>query len=458
MGVSAAPVGASRGQTLTFEAPSDLLDAHARPAALTKLQSLGVHSLRLVLYWQDVAPQANSATAPKVDLTDPASYSWGEYDPVIAAAAQRHWSVLLTVSGPVPRWATASRKDHVTRPDPLSFQRFMTAVGRHYGSRVSLFAIWNEPNHPFFLMPQFDARHQPASPRIYRALFQAGYAGLRAAGLAHPRVLMGETAPTGTDTGAGKHDVAPLAFLRGALCLNSRYQKASSCSQLPAYGYAHHAYTSNAGPYYVSPITDDVQLGTLSRLTRALDLAARAHAIRAHMSVYLTEFGWQSKPNLYGLPVSTQAEFDALSERIAYLNPRVASFSQYLLRDDRIGGPPGSSVHGGYVGFQTGLEYLNGRPKPLYNGFRLPLVVLRQGSRLALWGLVRPARAVTHVQVLVRNRGSRRFSVLARSVATSATGYWTLHSGDLAAQQLEVRWRSPGGVLYTGAPIAPYRR
>ena len=52
----------------------------------------------------------------------------------------------------------------------------MTAVGRHYGSEVSLYSIWNEPNHPAFLLPQFNANGTPASPRIYRGLFEAAYA------------------------------------------------------------------------------------------------------------------------------------------------------------------------------------------------------------------------------------------------------------------------------------------
>ena len=75
----------------------------------------------------------------------------------------------------------------------------------------------------------------------------------------------------------------------------------------------------------------------------------------------------QSKPNKQlGVPVAQQAEYDAIAEQIAWSNPRVVAFSQYLLRDDPLGGAPGSSVHGGSVGFQTGLEYVNGKPKPLY--------------------------------------------------------------------------------------------
>src|SRR5207245_3460492 len=104
--------------------------------------------------------------------------------------------------------------------------------------------------------PQFASNGTPASPRIYRALYQAAYSGLQAAGIAKPQILFGETAPTGYATvnvrregsRALLHDVAPLAFLRGALCLNPHYRKSSSCGLLPAAGFAHHAYTNAAGP------------------------------------------------------------------------------------------------------------------------------------------------------------------------------------------------------------------
>jgi hypothetical protein len=463
LAAGAAPALASHNQITFMEAPRDLLSPKTRPAAIVKLQSLGVHALRVVLYWQDVAPNASRRQAPShFDPTNPAGYSWGQYDGEIAAAQQLHWPVLLTVSGPVPRWATASRRDNVTHPLPLQYQRFMTAVARHFGPAVSTYAIWNEPNHPFFLRPQFNANHTPASPTLYRALWEAGYRGLQAAGLKSPKVLMGETAPAGLDSGHGLMDLSPLAFLRGALCLNARYQKASTCPKLPIYGWAHHAYSepqlNNGGVFWKFPEPDNVNIGALSRLVRALDLAARAGAIPARTSIYLTEFGWQTKPNRFlAVPFGTQAQFDAISERIAYDNPRVAAFSQYLLRDDPLGGKPGSELAGGRVGFQTGIETVGGTPKPLYYGFRLPLTATPNGGgRFSLWGLVRPAGAASHVQVLVLDRGARHYRVAAQSVATTALGYWTLRVSDSRASTFEVRWRSPSGTLYTGAPIRPF--
>src|SRR2546428_476369 len=229
------------------------------------------------------------------------------------------------------------------------------------------------PLKPKHRRPVFTARAAPGSPRIVRRLLQAGYAGLQAGGLASPPVLLGGTAPAGfgpVNVGRGGrnallHDVAPLAFLRGALCLNPHYRKASSCGLLPAAGFAHHAYTNAAGPFYVPPERDNVMIGVLGRLTRALDLAARARALPAHLPIYLTEFGVQSRPNRFlGVPVAKQAEYDAIAERIAWNNRRVAAFSQYLLRDDRLGGAPGASVHGGTIGFQTRLPDLSRQLKP----------------------------------------------------------------------------------------------
>ena len=134
--------------------------------------------------------------------------------------------IMLTVTGPVPKWASASHRSYVTRPNATHFQRFMTAVGRHYGGKVLAWTIWNEPNHPDFLGPQF-VHGRPESPRIYRGLFQAAVRGLAAAGRSGDTTIMGETAPMGTS-----HVVAPLAFLRGALCLSSSYHRSKSCGKL----------------------------------------------------------------------------------------------------------------------------------------------------------------------------------------------------------------------------------
>ncbi len=445
--VAAPAARAARDQTVLFEAPRDLLDAQARPGALRQLDALGVRAIRVVLLWNNVAPSPNAASRPSFDATDPAAYDWGQYDAVLAAARDRGWRVLLTVSGPVPRWSTPRGVDHLTRPDAQDFQRFMTAVGRHYGQQVKLFSIWNEPNEPVFLLPQY-VHGTPASPRIYRGLFQAGVAGLQASGnFAGMKVLMGETAPRGNS-----HVVAPLTFLRGALCLDTGYRRARSCSALPADGYAHHAYTTRAGPSFVPPGPDDVTIGVLGRLSAALDRAAAARAIRAGLAIYLTEFGIQSVPDpYYGVSLSQQAEYIAIAEKIAYYNPRVRFFSQYLLRDDTP--RPGPAAQR-YSGFESGLEFAGGARKLAYSAWPVPLVVTRSGGRVSLWGLARPAGAATDVQVQVAD-GRGGFRVLFTR-HTNSLGYWTGRSTYARGRRWRVRWVSPAGAVYLGPPIRAY--
>jgi hypothetical protein len=260
-------------------------------------------------------------------------------------------------------------------------------------------------------------------------------------------VLFGETAPRGT----GKV-VAPLAFLRGALCLDSHYRRASGCRALDVAGYAHHAYTTRAGPLFRPRQRDDVTIGVLSRLTGALDRAARAGALPRRLPVYLTEFGIQSVPDpYYGVSFERQNEYRAIAERIAYDNPRVAAFSQYLLTDDepREGVPKAER----YSGFESGLITASGERKLSYEGFRLPLAARRLHGKVSLWGLVRPggAQAVT-VEISDDGRAFHRIT----TVTTNAAGYWRKTVGDRRGRRWRVTWRVPDGTVFTGPPVRAY--
>jgi hypothetical protein len=444
---------ADKTQYMTFEAPRDLLDAATRPAAMDTIASLGVNRLRVILTWSKVAPSAGSRTKPSVDLTDPANYAWGEYDALLTAAKERGWPVLLTVSGPVPKWATKSRKDNVTNPRPAEFQAFMTAVGRHYGDLVDTFSVWNEPNHPDFLMPQYDAKHHPASGRIYRQLFLAAWKALRATGNGQKPLLMGETAPRGT----GKV-VAPLAFLRQALCLDRTYKRVGTCTNLPADGYAHHSYSTREGPFFKPDNPDDVTMGVVGRLNRALQLAARAGVVPDNMPIYLDEFGVQSYPDrLLGVPLAVQPQYYAISEKLAYDNPRVASFSQYLLRDDlkTTKGGGGILSQSQFPGFESGLELANGKRKPAFDGYRLPLVATESGrTGVRFWGKVRPATAATQVTLQQRD-GSGSWKTL-KTITTDATGYWSSSGTRRAKRTWRVTWTAPDGTVYHGATTKAY--
>jgi hypothetical protein len=441
---------ASKTQSLTFEAPRDLKDPATRADAFSDLASLGVHSMRLVLYWHDVAPDPDSRVKPSFAEADPASYDWRPYDAVVDGIKARGWNLLLTVSGPVPRWATNGARDTLTRPSPAEFQKFVAAVGRHYGAKVDTWSVWNEPNQPQFLLPQYSPHKTPLSPGIYRKLFIAAQRGLADAGLANARVLLGETSPRGT----GKV-VAPLTFVRGALCLDSKYHRTSKgCAKLKVAGYAHHAYTTGQGPTFKPKQPNDVTIGVLGRLTTVLDRAAKAGAITSHVPIYLTEFGIESTPDpVRGVSLQRQSEYRATSERIAYDNPRVVAFSQYLLRDDLP--KDGVPAIARYPGFETGLFTAAGKHKPSFDGFRLPLAVRRTSStRVSLWGLVRPAGAATTATIEVRSKGGS-FRTLT-TVKTDARGYFTKGAANAKDREWRLVWTAPDGTTYRGTPTRAY--
>jgi Cellulase (glycosyl hydrolase family 5) len=441
---------ASHSQSMTFEAPVDLANPATRTQAFDEISSFGVKSVRIVLLWQNVAPAATSRVRPDFDATDPTKYDWSAYDPQVDGAVARGWNILLTVSGPVPRWATNGARDNLTRPSPTQFQQFMTAVARHYGTKVARWSIWNEPNQPQFLLPQYsEAKHTPLSPRIYRNLFLAGQRGLRAGGLPNAEVLIGETSPRGTS-----HVVAPLTFLRGMLCLDSRYRKVGRCAKIDAAGYAHHAYTTAQGPLFKPKQPNDVTIGVIGRLISALDRAARAGAIGAHLRIHLTEFGIQSTPDpIVGVSQARQSDYRAIAERLAYDQPRITAFSQYLLRDDPP--VPGAPRAERYPGFESGLRTNAGKAKAALTGFRLPLAAFRRGSRVSLWGLVRPAGGRT--TVTVEYRSGRSFKKLF-TTTTDSRGYFTRTTTFRSGRRYRLAWAQPDGTTIHGTTTSVYRR
>jgi hypothetical protein len=451
LGLLAVPAAAqaSPRQVMSFEAPSELLDYSRVDVTLSEIKSFGVTNVRQLVYWQSFAPRPKSKKKPNINLADPNAYpagTWARLDALMNAAKTRGINVMLTPTGPVPKWATANKKDFLTRPSPKLFGQFVTALARRYGAQVQMWSIWNEPNQPQFLLPQY-RKGKPSSPTLYRALYRAAYSAIRSVKEnRRDKILIGETSPRGN-----VHIVHPLRFLRGMACLNGSYHKTRKCSRLKTDGYAHHAYTTRTGPRFIPPSKDDVTIGVISRLVRALDRAGRAGGLPKKLKIYLTEFGIQSYPDkISGVSYEKQPAYYAISEHIAYVNPRVALISQYLMRDDA----PRTSGYR-YRGFESGLRRSNGKKKPAYRAFSSPLAVERYGKRDVLWGLIRPRAERQQVTIEVRRKGKRTWSKL-RTVTTTARGVFGLTATHRGGQAFRVRWTTATGGSRTGPPIRAY--
>jgi hypothetical protein len=454
--VPAVVASANSSQFTTVEAPSELLGG-SPDAALDEIQSLGADGIRIQLDWRRLAPSASARTKPSFNATDPNAYSgWEPFDAAIDGAPARGLLVHVTITGSAPTWATATKDPAgLNRPDAAEFGKFATAVGRRYRAKVGLWSIWNEPNLGKLLKPIYQGSAL-ASPQLYRNLYLRGYAGLRAAGVRKP-ILVGELAPQ-RNSQRDNGTVAPVNFLRSMLCLDRSYRPVKvagrRCSKLPTQGFAMHPYSTQAGPFYTALIdADNVTIKVLARLETGLDKAAAAGAIASRLPIYITEFGVQSLPDTrVGVPLDVQSDYRSISERMAFLDPRVKSFSQYLLSDDV------DSELGNYGSFQSGLYLSNPRTaKPSLAGFRLPLVVVpgTSPSRATLWGLVRPATRAGSVTLEYRDGrawkklGTQRFS---------AAGYWTRSVTTTAKRAWRVTWKAPGGSTYVGPATRAWSR
>jgi hypothetical protein len=361
-------------------------------------------------------------------------------------AGEQGIDVMLTPTGPVPKWATKAKKDNLTRPNAKLFGQFVTALARRYGAQVTTWSIWNEPNQPQFLLPQY-RKGKPYSPRLYRSLYQAAYKAIRkVSGNRKDKILIGETSPRGN-----VHIVFPLDFLRGVACLNGKYRKVRKCARLKTDGYAHHAYTTRSGPRWVPPDKDDVTIAVISRLVRALDRAGKAGGLPKRLKIYLTEFGIQSFPDkISGVSLERQPAYYAIAEHSAYVNSRVALISQYLMRDDA----PRSSGYR-YRGFESGLRRSDGRKKPAYNAFYSPLAVERYGKRDVLWGRIRPRLERQKVTIEARLKGSKKWTKL-RTLNTTSRGVFGLTARHRKGQAYRVRWESTTGRSRVGPAIRSY--
>jgi hypothetical protein len=250
-------------------------------------QSLNATRMRILVQWSRVSDALQSSPSASPD------YNWGPIDNAVDAAAVYGMRTQLDLTGPAPNYGAGVYKGlRILKPSPSLYADFVKAAAEHFKGRVDRYSIWNEPNYPAWIAPQSQ------SPKIYRALYTAGYAAVKSV---DPRaqVLIGETVPYGGRQKGKTLGLAtpPLAWLRGVACVNARYHRIGGCTPLKADGYAHHPYEFTTAPTTRSfPGADNAPIQTLGRLRTALKKLARAHALSTSsgrpLDIYLTESGY----------------------------------------------------------------------------------------------------------------------------------------------------------------------
>jgi hypothetical protein len=288
--------------------------------------------------------------------------------------------------------------------------------------KVDRFIIWNEPNHPGLLLPQWNADGRtPASPAVYRAMLRTGYEAVKEVRNS-ATVLIGNTSSTGGGK-PGSGPVAPLEFLRELACVDAKLKPRTTgdCANftpLPGDGWSHHPYSQNERPSRVSkPKTErgDLRLADLPVLAETLDKLAKMGRIApADRNIYLTEFGYETKgiPGRPRVDERQQARWLTWAEYLADRVPTVRSFAQFLLRDQ----PPAperisQSDKRPFGEYSTGLLHIDGSEKIAAKSFLAGLFAqLQPKGRVLLYGRLRlgPGPKVVMLQRQVKGGAWKR--------------------------------------------------
>ncbi|WP_249010318.1 hypothetical protein [Conexibacter sp. DBS9H8] len=398
-------------------------------------------------------------------------------------------------------------------PSAAAFRAFVTAAGRRYDGhdsppgaaghplpRVSFWSVWNEPNQPGWLAPQQNpVTGHPLAPAVYRSLVDAFWAGMAASGHtpASDTLLVGELAPEGCVTGVpcafaplgpGYAATPPLPFLDDLYCATpvgaGQYQplsgaaaRAAGCPANPvasrfvaahpglfaATGFAEHPYSFSLPPNvpFAAPADSGfVPLASLPKLTSALDGIFNAYGVNRRPPLYLTEYGYVTNPPNpdYHVTPAQQALYLDEATYMAAQNPRVAALAQFELEDSNpavvCGCRPGS--RGYWQNFESGLEFLGGRPKPAFAAYRLPIFLPQleaptrpapPGGLTTVWGMLRPAptRRTETAQIQFATAPHGPFRTIATAETRDDSGIVTASVRLPGSGAVRIAWTPPGG-------------
>jgi hypothetical protein len=329
------------------------------------LDALHVQVIRVNLWWgRPGMGVARRKPRNPMNPNDPA-YDWAVYDRAVGYAAQYGMKVVFSLLG-TPSWANRAKGWNVAPTNVLDFKRFATAAARRYTGRfpgadgralpaVRNWLVWNEPNNPVFLKPQYKrvkGRWTIQSAKDYAKLCNAAVNAFHTVARSS-KVACGVTGPRGNNNPSqARASVSPLAFLRAMKSAGARGFDAYA--HHPYYGRPNETPTTPPPPGIHGNAPTAITLGNFSLLVREVT------KLYGNKRIWITEYGYQTNPpdKLFGVSYAKQALYLRQAYTLVRRNPRVDMFLWFLLRDERR-----------LDGWQSGLITVNGRKKPAFNTF-----------------------------------------------------------------------------------------
>jgi hypothetical protein len=282
---------------------SDLPAGHPRRNwAFDRAKEIGVTHIRGFVIWEKTPNGVYEDSCPLFQ----------RWDSTIDEARRRGFEVELSLNGLASKLYGGDNRTGVD-PDPREYEKFVTACAKHFNGRVHRYSVWNEPNHPVFLMSRPDGGKVGDEDEVmpkeeqqrrrkdtvlknakrYRELYDVGYCAIKAVDPT-AQVLIGEL--------SASHD--PLLFLEAV---------APKGTRLVADGFAHHPYQFAVAPDApANPYSTGVGISNLKKLQTRLAVLAKAGRLTTpdggQLPLYLTEFGYQRKEGRTYSSPSTQIE------------------------------------------------------------------------------------------------------------------------------------------------------
>ena len=456
----AVPAQAEPGLRLGFS-DIDIMqhDPAQRPLELQHLKSTRASTLRLMWKWSEVelAKPPSKAVAEDPNWS---GYNWSILDATLRDVAAAGVTPVVEVSS-APAWHEGANRPPVSeaapagtwKPDPVAYGSFMHAAALRYSGRmadplrpgqnlptVRFWQIWNEPNLPVSLSPQWSksgSSARPVSPNTYRAMLASAYTQVKSASSA-TTILTAGTAPFGEPKPGGSR-MPPARFVRELLCVSSgSHPKARNCRRTPAKFdiLAHHPYP--IGPPGRHAINrDDVTVPDFAKLQKPLAVALKAGNVypRKRKPIWVTEMSWDSAPpDPGGVEVTRQARYAAGAMYVLW-RQGVKTLLWWNLRDDVIGDNYKNTLQSGV--FYRGKTVALDTPKPLLTAFQFPFTAFGSKRGAKLWGMA-PASGSVQIQrqsgtdwktVRTIRAGSNRIFQL-RIKASSQTRFRAVQNGE----------------------------
>jgi hypothetical protein len=346
----------------------DGLFAGQTDVAFQAVQQLNAQVIRYDVDWPAIAKRRpHSATNPN----DPA-YNWSTVDRVVAKAHEDGVAVVLTLTH-TPTWAGGTSRHNHPPTRGIDLRNFAYAAAARYSGKfkdsngdllpqVTRWEAWNEPNFGTHLSPQWQCiagrgfwcrggHFILLSPREYAGILKAIYAGVHAAGSRYAvreQVAGGATKPSGEGPTASVPSVSPIRFVQELAKFHP-----------PMDAYAHHPYRVPGAR--CQTCGGLVTVGNLSTLIRTLDKGWPGK----HLHVWITEFAAQTNPpdKIQGVTLAQQTAMLRQAVTLMRRSTRIDMLIWFLIRDQQASG--GALSHG----WQSGLAFVNGSKKPVWNAF-----------------------------------------------------------------------------------------